>query len=715
MTTALRVLIIEDSERDAELLVLELERGGYDPLVERVDTAEAMNAALDQREWHILISDYRMPRFSGLAALEVMQQRGIDLPFIIVSGTIGEDLAVAAMKAGAHDYIMKGQMARLIPAIERELRDVAERRNRRHAEARLRESEEQYRGLVEASPDSIALVDLAGSIVRANQRAALLFGFQSPEQMIGLSAFEMIASEDRQQALDGFRKTPQNGNIRNLEYTMLRRDQSTFPAEITASLLRDEDGNPQAFVSVARDISERKQAQQALEYQALHDPLTGLPNRTLFFDRLEQAIRTADRDGTPVALLLIDLDRFKEINDTFGHHLGDLLLQELGPRLHAVLRGADTISRLASEGGNDLAVARLGGDEFAVLLPNTPGLSATLVAQRILKTVEQPFSLEGQSLDIGGSIGIALYPEHGEDAKTLLQHADVAMYDAKRGDSGYSIYESEKDPYTRSRIRLIGDLRRAIDHDELLLYYQPKADLDSGRIIGVEALIRWRHPEEGFIPPIQVVELAEHTGLIHPLSSWVLGTAIRQCHAWQDAGLDVPVAVNLSVRSLHDQQLVELIACLLRTSNVSPSRLGIEITESAVMTDPERALGIVSRLHAMGVRISIDDFGTGYSSLAYLKHLPVNEVKIDQSFVFNMLDNDSDYRIVRGITNLAHDLGLTTVAEGIETQEAWERLHELGCDFAQGYYLSPPLPVDKFALWLRERRAPTNTLGRAAG
>lgn len=715
MTTALRVLIIEDSERDAELLVLELERGGYDPLVERVDTAEAMNAALDQREWHILISDYRMPRFSGLAALEVMQQRGIDLPFIIVSGTIGEDLAVAAMKAGAHDYIMKGQIARLIPAIERELRDVAERRNRRHAEARLRESEEQYRGLVEASPDSIALVDLAGSIVRANQRAALLFGFQSPEQMIGLSAFEMIASEDRQQALDGLRKTPQIGNIRNLEYTMLRRDQSTFPAEITASLLRDEDGNPQAFVSVARDISERKQAQQALEYQAVHDPLTGLPNRTLFFDRLGQAIRTADRDGTPVALLLIDLDRFKEINDTFGHHLGDLLLQELGPRLHAVLRGADTISRLASEEGNDLAVARLGGDEFAVLLPNTPGLSATLVAQRILKTFEQPFSLEGQSLDIGGSIGIALYPEHGEDAKTLLQHADVAMYDAKRVDSGSSIYESEKDPYTRSRIRLIGDLRRAIDHDELLLYYQPKADLDSGRIIGVEALIRWRHPEEGFIPPIQIVELAEHTGLIHPLSSWVLGTAIRQCHAWQDAGLDVPVAVNLSVRSLHDQQLVELIACLLRTSNVSPSRLGIEITESAVMTDPERALGIVSRLHAMGVRISIDDFGTGYSSLAYLKHLPVNEVKIDQSFVFNMLDNDSDYRIVRGITNLAHDLGLTTVAEGIETQEAWERLHELGCDFAQGYYLSPPLPEDKFALWLRERRAPTNTLGRAAG
>ncbi len=711
MSGPLRVLLIEDSEHDAELLALELERGSYDPLVERVETGTEMIAALDQREWDIVISDYSMPGFSGLRALQLLQQRDVDLPFIIVSGTIGEDLAVAAMKAGANDYIMKGQLARLTPAIERELREVAERRNRREAEARLRESEEQYRGLVETSPDSITLVDLAGSIRKANKQAALLFGFDDPVRMIGRSAFEMIAPQDHEQALSGMQLTMQEGSIRGLEYTMLRQDGTTFPAEISGSVIRDKDGNPQAFVSIARDISEWKQAQAALEYQALHDPLTGLPNRTLLFDRLEHAIPAAERAGTSVALLLIDLDRFKEINDTFGHHLGDGLLRELGPRLHGVLRRSDTISRLVDDDLDNLAVARLGGDEFAVLLPNTPALGATLVAQRTLKTLEQPFSIEGQSLDVGGSIGIALYPAHGNDAETLLQHADVAMYEAKRSGSGYSLYESDKDPYSRSRIRLISDLRRAIERDELVLYYQPKADLDTGHITGVEALIRWEHPEEDFIPPLQVVELAEHTGLIHPLSSWVLRTAIRQCRAWHDLGLDVHVAVNLSTRSLHDQHLVALITRLLQRSNVSPFSVGIEITESTVMADPERALGVVSHLHAMGMKISIDDFGTGYSSLAYLKHLPVAEVKIDRSFVLNMLENENEYRIVRGIISLAHDLNLRTVAEGIESREVWHELRALGCDFAQGYYLSPPLPLEEVTTWLHARRMSPDTIG----
>jgi len=720
MTKQLRALIVEDSERDAELVVLELERSGYEPITLRVDTPESMKAALDGAwssvaGWDIIISDYKMPHFSGLAALELVKQRALDLPFIIVSGTIGEDVAVATMKAGAHDYIMKGNLARLVPAIERELQEAGERRTRRQAEEALRESEERYRGLVEASPDSITLTDLAGSIITANQQSASLFRFDSPEQMIGLSAFELIAPQDRQRAHDDMEKTLEAGSIRNLEYTLLRKDNSTFPAEITGSLLRDKEGKPRAFVSVARDISERKRAQQALEHQALHDPLTGLPNRTLLFDRLEAAVRTADRRRAAVALLLIDLDRFKEINDTFGHHFGDVLLQELGPRLRDLLRKSDTLARLAGEEGHDVAVARLGGDEFAVLLPDTSRTGASSVAERILKTFEQPFAIEGQSLDIGASVGIVVYPDHGADAEVLLQHADVAMYDAKRAGGGYSIYESEKDPYTRSRIRLIGDLRRAIEQDELLLYYQPKADLDSGRIIGAEALIRWKHPKEGFIPPIQIVELAEHTGLIKPLSAWVFGSAIRQCRAWQDAGLDVPVAVNLSVRSLHDQQLVDVITSLLRAWNVSPSRLAVEITESTVMADPERALGIVSRLHAMGISISIDDFGTGYSSLAYLKHLPVTEVKIDKSFVLNMLQDDNDFRIVRGTTSLAHDLGLMTVAEGIETQEVWNRLCELGCDFAQGYFLSRPLPVADLTQWLRKRQEPADRIRRAAG
>jgi diguanylate cyclase (GGDEF)-like protein/PAS domain S-box-containing protein len=715
MTTPLRVLLIEDSERDAELLLLELERGGYDPTLERVETAEAMQTALDHGAWDVLISDYSMPSFTGLAALKLMQGRGVDLPFIIVSGTIGEELAVAAMKAGAHDYLMKGNLTRLVPAIERELREVAERRQRREAERRLRDSEEQYRGLVEASPDSITLVDLTGNVVRTNQQTAVLLGFDNPGQMIGLSAFELIASEDRQQALNDMQRTLQTGITRTQEYTLLRTDGSTFPTEVTSSLLRDGEGSPQAIVSVARDISERKRTQQALEYQALHDPLTGLPNRTLLFDRLEQSIHAADRHESSVGLLLLDLDRFKEINDTFGHHLGDALLHELGPRLNDLLRKADTVSRLVRTDDGDVAVARLGGDEFAVLLPHTSQLGATVAAERILKSFGQPFSIQGQSLEVGSSIGIALYPEHGPDAETLLQHADVAMYEAKCGRSGYSVYESGKDPYTHGRLRLIGELRRAIEGDELELYYQPKADLITSRIIGVEALVRWHHPVEGFIPPIQIIELAEHSGLMKPLSTWVLGKAIRQCRVWQDAGLDLPVAVNLSARSLHDQQLVEVIARLLRTSNVCPTKLGLEITESAVMVDPERALGIISRLHNMGIIISIDDFGTGYSSLAYLKHLPVTEVKIDKSFVFHLLEDENDYRIVRGTISLAHDLGLSTVAEGIETGEAWKRLCELGCDFAQGYYLSQPLPVDEITRWLQERQEPAAPISDAAG
>jgi diguanylate cyclase (GGDEF)-like protein/PAS domain S-box-containing protein len=715
VTEALRVLIVEDSARDAELLVLALERGGYDPTVTRVDSAEGMNAALDRETWDIIISDYSMPNFTGPAALEVLQQRGIDLPFIIVSGTIGEELAVAAMKSGAHDYLMKGNLARLVPAIERERREVAERRNRRQVEALLRDSEEQYRGLVEASPDSITLVDLSGRILRANHQAAVLFGFELPEQMVGLSAFEMIAPDERRQAIEDMQQALQAGSIRNLEYTLIRKDGSAFNAEVTGSMLLDDKNAPRAIVSVARDISERKRAQHVLEYQALHDPLTGLPNRTLLFDRLAQAIRRADRDRTSVALLLIDLDRFKEINDTFGHHFGDALLRELGPRFEDVLRKSDTVVRLANGKSTEVAVARLGGDEFAVLLPTTPQAGAILAAGRILKVFERPFSIEGQNLDVGASIGIALYPEHGSDAEILLKHADVAMYDAKRARCGHSVYDSEKDPYTRSRIRLIGDLRRAIDDDSLELYYQPKADLVSGRIVGVEALVRWWHPVEGFIPPMQIVELAEHTGLIKPLSFWVLGTAIRQCRRWRDAGLDLPVAVNLSARSLHDQQLVEMIAGLLRDANLSPSFLGIEITESAVMVDPERSLEIISRLHDTGISISIDDFGTGYSSLAYLKHLPVTHVKIDRSFVLNMLEDQNDNRIVRATISLAHDLGLTTIAEGIETEAVWERLCDLECDFAQGYYVSPPLPVSDVEHWLQQRRPMADGLGHAAG
>lgn len=440
-------------------------------------------------------------------------------------------------------------------------------------------------------------------------------------------------------------------------------------------------------------VSARKAAE--LEHQALHDQLTDLPNRVLLRERLQQAVAAAGRDGLSLALLMLDLDRFKEVNDTFGHHYGDRLLQEVGLRLQGVLRAGDTL-------------ARLGGDEFAIVLPGAGAQTARALSSKISHVIARPFLLEGHSFDVGTSIGIALFPEHGLEADELLQRADVAMYIAKRTGSGHALYAPEQDPNSPARLALIGDLRRAIEGGDLLLHYQPKVDLDSGCLIGVEALVRWPHPHHGFVPPDQFIPLAEQTGLIRPLSRWVLDTALGQWHAWHTAGVDIPIAVNLSMRDLHDPGLPNTIAALLLTRGVAPGWLRVEITESSLMADPERAMAIVTRLHAMGIRISIDDFGTGYSSLAYLKRLPVDEIKIDRSFVRHLTTDENDRAIVRSTIGLAHELGLTVVTEGVEDQITWDLLTALGCDSAQGYCVSPPLAGPDLAGWLDEwsRRPP---------
>ncbi|MBI4493323.1 MAG: EAL domain-containing protein [Chloroflexi bacterium] len=439
---------------------------------------------------------------------------------------------------------------------------------------------------------------------------------------------------------------------------------------------------------VAR-IAERKRIDAAPALQALHDALTGLPNRALLYDRLHQAILTARRNNAALALLVMDLDRFKEVNDALGHCAGDLLVQQVGQRLRGVLRASDT-------------VARLGGDEFAVVLPGTNGEGATLAARKLLHALEELFVVEGQSLDVGMSIGIALYPLHGEDVETLLRRADIAMYLAKRGRGGYAVYTSEQDQHTPHRLALMGELRTAIEQEQLLLHYQPQVHFKSGQVVGLEALVRWQHPQRGLIPPDQFITLAERTGLIQPLSRWVLGQALRQCQAWRQAGLALPVAVNLSARNLHDPHLPGMIATLLATWGLPPPWPSVEITESAVMTNPHRAIEVLGRLQAMGVRISIDDFGTGYSSLAYLKRLPVDELKIDKTFVRTMAVDRKDLAIVRATIELAHSLGLSVVAEGVENQATLDHLAALGCDAAQGYYLSRPLPAPELVRWLAE-------------
>jgi diguanylate cyclase (GGDEF)-like protein len=428
----------------------------------------------------------------------------------------------------------------------------------------------------------------------------------------------------------------------------------------------------------------RELARQAYEgeHNALHDALTGLPNRVLFADRLEHAISAAGRDPAPFSMLMMDLDRFKEINDTLGHSIGDLLLREIGPRLIPILRPGDSL-------------ARLGGDEFGLLLPGAGVEQAREVTDRLLAAMRAPFALGGLSVTVDASVGIVTYPTDGEDAGTLVQRADIAMYVAKgEGHGGGASYDPAKDPYDPARLLLIGDLRKAISAGELELHYQPKfatGDLD---LVGVEALVRWPHPTLGLLPPSDFIPLAEHTGLIRPLTLEVLRQAARQWRAWDRDGLEVTVAVNLSLANLLDNQLVADVARILADEQMPADRLILEITESTVMADPRRTIAMLEQLAAMDIRLSVDDYGTGHSSLAYLRRLPVHELKIDRAFVEHLAVDDQDVQIVSSTIALAHSLGLRVVGEGVEDERALSVLQAHGCDLVQGFHLGRPVPPE---------------------
>jgi diguanylate cyclase (GGDEF)-like protein len=403
----------------------------------------------------------------------------------------------------------------------------------------------------------------------------------------------------------------------------------------------------------------------------------------LFNDRVGQAILVSRREGTGFAVLLIDLDRFKEINDTLGHVSGDRVLEEVAQRLQRTLRESDT-------------VARLGGDEFALLARSAFNeRSALAVANRIHHALNRPLTLDGILLELGASVGITLYPDHGEDVDTLMRRADVAMYHGKELKTATEIYSVERDTYSPGRLRLVGELRQAIQMGELSVYYQPQASASDGELLGVEALARWHHPEHGLLMPGDFVPLAEHTGLIRPLTMYVLERALAQSRSWRDDGLDLRVSVNITSRDLLDTHLPEQVGALLDKWGVEPDRLELEITENTIFTDPVRSRTVLARLRELGVRLAIDDFGSGNSSLGYLKRLPVDVLKIDKNFVVNMDSDADDAVIVRSTIELGHNLGLEVVAEGVETAEAWRHLMLLGCDTIQGFFFGRPMPPEQ--------------------
>lgn len=550
----------------------------------------------------------------------------------------------------------------------------------------IRRRDTMMRNIVENSFEGIMTIDNKGFIESMNPAAIEMFGY-SPEKIQGHHLgrlFPDLNEECEEDELFEFLRIGKGSH----EIAGRRVDKNYFPVEAEISEIRID--NRTVFTAFIRDITEQSNLKRELEHQALHDSLTSLPNRTLFFDRLDHAISAARRSGKSLAILLIDLDRFKGINDTMGHHVGDILLKKVSKRLQYHLRDSDT-------------VARLGGDEFVILVPEILDTdNACQLAVKILGTLERQFQLDEYKIEISASIGIAIFPEHGDEAKLLVRNADSAMYKAKKEHIDFSVYAVDQNENRPHQFMLVNDLRSAIKEELLVLHYQPKMDLAREEISGVEALVRWPHPKHGMMLPDEFICLAEQTGLIRQLTFLVIDKAIEQCAKWHKDGFELEVSVNLSAHCLQDLTLSKTIDKMIHKWNLPANYLSLEITESAVMVDPVRAKKAIKLLKGIGLQISIDDFGTGYSSLSYLNNLAANELKIDKSFVLNMKEDNSNVIIVESTIGLAHNLGMRIVAEGIEDAEINEMLKSLGCDLGQGYLFCPPLTSEALNKWLAE-------------
>ena len=931
----LRVLLLEDLPDDAELVAHQLRQAGFDPTWRRVDNEADFVAALDQ-PLDLILADYHLPGFGAPQALRHVVDRRVDVPFIIVSGAVGEGAAVAAMRAGANDYIKKDELGRLGVAVERELRAAEERRavgleresaqaalrrlaaivetsndaifgidldwkitswnhgaellygytadevigqhvqmlvppervepgsdysiqlqagvaipafetvrlhksgrridvsvavsplrdaegrligrsaivrdisDQKRADHAVRESEERYRRIVETAFEGIWVIDAENKTTLVNHQMAELLGYRvdemlgrpptdfmdsqaqaefrsntdrrkevgrlprhefrfrrkdgselwtvidsitmldatghyggslamvsdlterrkaaaelhertslyealvtaqselgqililtegsqpiyindafirltgySVEELMRLdSLFDLVPADQRLPLPSNLEQRLQGQRTRNFETTIVARDGRRI--ELEGTDLRFEAGGRTLVFTVAHDVTERKAARRALEHQATHDSLTGLPNRRLIRERIDGL---ASKSAAPFSVVSLGLDHFREVNDTFGHRAGDLLLQQVALRLRSQLSDGQTMARLT-------------GDTFAALLPGVGGSDADRDSAKLLQAMEEPFEVEGQALDIGASVGVATYPDGGRDADELLRHADIAMSVAKTSRGTVVRYHPELERGGANRLALMAELRRAIHDDRLLLHYQPLVNLRTGRLVRFETLVRWEHPRRGVIPPTEFIPFAEKTRLIRPLTRWVLKSALSQWRTWHDAGRSYPMAVNISMRDLIDPAFPDEIDDLIREAGADPRELVLEITEGVIMTEPERVLQILRRLKRPGVRIAVDDFGTGYSSLAYLHRLPVDEIKIDKSFISAMAGDISKSNIVRAAVDLGHSLRLEVVAEGIEDGQTWDLLTALGCDVAQGYYISRPLAATAAEEWM---------------
>jgi diguanylate cyclase (GGDEF)-like protein/PAS domain S-box-containing protein len=571
-------------------------------------------------------------------------------------------------------------------ALEGFVQDISERKD----------AEQRYRSIFENAVEGIFQTTPEGTYLSANPALARIYGYDSPEELIAsLRDIRKQLYVDASRRDEFQRRMSEESSISGFESEVYRKNGEVIWISETARAVCDENGNVTMFEGTVEDITERKRYQVELEYQASHDALTGLPNRALLNDRLQQAIQYAQRRRSGVAVAFLDLDRFKIVNDSLGHYIGDSLLKIMATRLQSCLREGDT-------------VARQGGDEFVLLLSSHEDKSALVqIMRRVLGAVMEPFRIADQEFNVSCSIGVSVFPDDGHDAQTLLKHADSAMYKAKAtGRNNFQFFTTELNDGATERLEMESRLRRALDDDQLLLHYQPKLDLATGSICGAEALARWQWPGSGMVPPQRFIPVAEETGLIVPIGAWVLRTACAHHLSRQAAGLQpVPVSVNVSASQFREPSFIEMVASALQYSGMPPHCLEIELTESMVMHGAETFIATLRALKRLGVTIAVDDFGTGYSSLNYLRRFPVDRLKIDRSFICEMTVDRHSAAIVKAIITLAHALDLRVVAEGVETEQQLLMLRDCGCDEIQGYYYRRPMPHTDFEAFLAATRS----------
>lgn len=691
---ALKILFIEDSLDDVELALLCLKREGMQVDWKRVDNATDLLLALEDSSWQpeIILSDYSMPSFNGKAALEICRRVVPETPFIFVSGTIGEELAIESILNGATDYVLKENMRRLSSSIRRAVDDTAERMRARE----LEKERSRLISILEATSDLVMIAHPDESLLYLNKGGRELLQLSSD---LGQISMRKLFPNNHWSLVKGRLMTGDNSGSVVYNHTVLMAESGGhIPVSMVAIPHRDSEGNIEHYSFIARDIRDREAFEKQIDYLANYDALTDLPNRTLLADRTSQSINFMQGSDRSIAMLVINIDNFQRVNDGYGQDVGDELLKLFAARLLRNFSVRDT-------------VARLSADSFAVLVAEfTSPEDVILKVNKVQQALSAPFATRGRSIVITSCVGISMYPRDGKDFQALLQNADVAMHRAKeQGDGCCQFYATEMTRAAAEKVRLETSLRSAMARNEFELHYQWQVGLMNMEIVGSEALIRWRHPEQGMIGPNAFIPIAEHSGLIHSLGEWVLYTACKQLKEWDKVSPhQLRVAVNVSANQFRSKGFPEMVEQVLEVMKLDPRRLEVELTESVLLHDQEEAIAILSRLYELGVQIALDDFGTGYSNLSYLARLPIHRLKIDKSFVQRAPLDKNHAEIVRAIISLSEALGLRVIAEGIETHEQLDMLREYGCMEGQGYLFAKPQPASALMNYQKKIQVPAD-------